>query len=120
MALGEPGRRTNVRAALLQAWRKHWGAQGPELNGPFVSLQQKHLLFVALFVCLFPRAVSVLLLPQGSAWGRRLQKCWASRISKPLFIAPGPGEYLVGPRGREVFPFCRLTWEDKTSPLSEN
>ena len=72
------------------------GAWDPGLNGPFLSLQQAHPLFVGLFVCSLPQAVSVLLfLPQGSAWGRRLQERWASSIPRALLISPQAG----GPMG---------------------
>lgn len=79
------------------------GAQGPGLNGPFLSLQQAHPLFVGLFVCSLPQAVSVLLfLPQGSAWGRHPQEHQASSMFRALLISPRAG----GPKGRVAFPLC--------------
>lgn len=92
------------------------GHPGPRAEWA-LSLSVTNTCLVCRFLCLFPQAVSVLLLrPLGSASGRHLQEPQLPEFLEHCSSPPRLG----GPKGREVFTLCKLIWKDKTCPRSKD
>lgn len=114
--LGEAMSQDNCRAAPSSRPGGSSGHPGPRAEWA-LSLSITNTRLVCRFLCLFPQAVSVLLLiPLGSASGRHLQEPWLREF---LEHCSSPSR-LGDPKGREVFTLCKLIWKDKTCPRSKD
>lgn len=92
------------------------GHPGPRAEWT-LSLSVTNTCLVCRFLCLFPQAVSVLLLlPLGSASGRHLQEPQLPELLEHCSSPPR----LRGPKGSEVFTLCKLIWKGKTCPKTKD